>query len=75
MRGDIAAAKTQAGTITNNTQTVKSLTDLASSASQFRAAVQAGAATCLPANLVTDWAGRMDEKVQGLIDYEQKKPH
>jgi hypothetical protein len=71
---DIAAAKTQAGTITNNTQTVKSLTDLASSASQFRVAVQAGAANCLPANLVTDWAGRMDKKVQGLIDYEQKKP-
>jgi hypothetical protein len=73
--GDIAAAKTQAATIANNTQTVKALTDLAASAGQFRAAVQAGATNCLPANLVTDWSGRMDKKVQDLVAYEQNKPH
>ena len=71
---DITVVKTQAGTIANNTHTVTGVSDLGDSASHFRTAAASGATTCLPANIVKNQRSHMDRAIQGLVDYEQKKP-
>ena len=70
---DLASLLTQAGTVPNNTFTLKSATLLQNGFDAFRDEAKTKDPTCLPQIVVADKKSSFDNAVANLISYENAK--